>query len=106
MASRIQTSQSLPMSTQGLTGLRLCQRGKMSGLWPWDPGVLHSSSPADLWLSIIHQLLHSVNKSSLLRVTKKKDKLLLVPSGVERPHQVINETIRDEVNTVEKMTTQ
>lgn len=40
---------------------------------------------------------------------KKKDKLLLsrlLLSGVERSRQVINKTIKDEVSTVEKMTTQ
>lgn len=77
--------------------------------------VLNSSSFADLWLCIVHQfihsLIHSSSKSScpLLTATKKKDKIVLsrfLPSGVERPHQVINKTIKMEVNAVERMSTQ
>lgn len=63
----------------------------MSGLWSWDPGVLNSSEVVfhlvDLWLCRVSPHF----------MTKKENTLLSrpLPSGVERPCQLINKTIKD-----------
>ena len=114
-----QSTQAPVVAMHGLQLLKACGVSPGQGLkgcplhWQADYYPLHhQQSPvlrfyficrsAAVHYSVIHLLIHSINKSLLpvsLHFKKKKDKNLLsrlVPSDVEKPHQVINKTIKDE----------